>query len=416
MKTQSRKLPWRIHLFSYLCLLGLIGLLSLGRQTAVAQTTQNGTITGTVRNGSTDEPVAAGTIVTLNAYNNSFTNAETLTTAVAADGRFQFTLSDKPADWVYMVSTTYQELSFSSNIVKLAADQSLDLPLTVYESTSDPANIIISNLQISLNFVGQEAQVSELYTVSNEATAVFTGGSEGAGTVQINLPESAQSPSFERGMGPNSGYFPATEFIQQDGRWYDTLALRPGPNGLTLRVTYSLPLADAFDLSRQLPYQTKSVTVALPDGGLDFAADGWQQQASQSAGENGVFLNYTREGLMPNSELALTFSGTAAFVPATASTSSTAGDWIISLGIVLLIATIALRLLRPRKNTVRLPQLATAGPAPLRPETDKAERRQLLSALADLDIAYQSGQLAEAAYQQQRQDIKNRLRNIWEIV
>ena len=38
-----------------------------------------------------------------------------------------------------------------------------------------------------------------------------------------------------------------------------------------------------------------------------------------------------------------------------------------------------------------------------------------LFALADLDNAYKSGKLTEAAYHKQRQEIKNHLRTIWEI-
>lgn len=390
----------------------------MGGQTAVAQTNQSGTITGAVHNGTTDEPAPEGTEVTLHAYNSSYTSTETLTTTLDADGRFQFDLSDKPDDWVYLVSTTYQDLSFSSTIAPLRADQPLDLSLTVYEPTSDPANIVIDQLQISLEFVRQDVQVSELYTVSNEGTAVFTGstGSSEAGTVQVNLPDTAQAVTFERGMGPNSGFFPASEFIQRDGRWYDTVALRPGPNSLTMVATYLLPLADGLDLSRELPYQTNNITVALPDSGLTFAADGWQQQATQSVGERGVVLVYARDGLAPDSQLALTFSGAAAPAASGPINSATAGDWIISLGILLLVTFVAFRLLRPKRKLATAPRLVSAGTPPLTDESDKGERRQLLFALADLDDAYKSGKLTEADYRRQRQEIKTRLRSIWEIV
>ena len=410
------KFPKQLRRASFVFCLIVLSVLMMGGQTALAQTSQSGTITGTVHNGTTDEPAAEGTVVTLHAYNSSYTNAETLTTTLDADGRFQFNLNNKPDDWVYLVSTTYQELSFSSNIAPLHADQPLDLSLTVYEPTSDPANIVIDQLQISLEFVGQQVQVSELYVMSNEGTAVFTGaaGNPEVGTVQVNLPDAAQAITFERGMGPNSGFFPAAEFIQRDGRWYDTVALRPGPNSLTMRATYLLPQGGRLDLTRELPYQTNNITVALPDSGLTFAADGWQQQATQSAGERGVILVYGRDELAPDSQLALTFSGTAAPTQAVPIHSNTS-DWIISLGILLLVTFVAFRLLRPKTKLVLTPQLATAGAAPATQETDRTERWQLLFALADLDNAYKSGKLAEAEYRQQRQEIKNQLRTIWEI-
>lgn len=416
----NSKSPKWLRRISFIFWLIVFSVLVQVAQTAVAQSTQSGTITGTVHNGTTDEPAAEGTVVTLHAYNSSYTNAETLTTALDADGRFQFNLTDQPDDWVYLVSIAYQDLSFSSNIAPLATNQPLDLSLTVYEPTSDPAQVIIEQLHVSLSFVGQEVEVSELYSVANEGTAVFTGslGRSEAGTVQVNLPAAAQAVSFERGMGPNSGFFPTSEVIKQDGRWYDTTPLRPGPNSLTLRATYRLPLKDGLDLSRELPYQTNNVTVALPENGIAFAADGWQQQATQSVGERGVILSYARDGLAPNSQLALTFSGSgaAASAPSVSLNPTNSGDWIISLGILLLVTIVAFRLLRPKTKFVPTPQLAAAGPAPLPNEGDKVERWQLLFALADLDEAYKSGKLPDAEYERQRQEIKNQLRTIWEVV
>jgi hypothetical protein len=395
----------------------LFTFLFLGSQTAVAQTTQNGTITGTVRNGTTDEPAPEGTEVVLYAYNSSYTRTETLTTTLDADGRFQFSLTDQPDDWVYLASTTYQDLSFSSNIAPLTAGQPLDLSLTVYESTSDPADVVIDQLTISLEVLGQEVQVHELYTMSNEGTAVYTGSGRGdSGTVQFNLPAAAQAITFERGMGPNSGFFPTSEVIQQDGRWYDTVALRPGPNSLTLRLTYLLPLTNSLDLSRQLPYQTNNVIVALPDDGLSFTTDeGWQQQSTQSVGERGVILSYAQSDLVKDSELLLAFSGTAVPRQPVPLTSFNAGDGIVSLGILLLVMFVGFRLLRPKSRPAITPQLATTGTTPPPRENNKAERWQMLLALADLDNAYKSGKLTEAAYHKQRQEIKNRLRSIWEI-
>lgn len=398
--------PW--HIFLIPCTL-LICFFLWTVPTAVAQSSETGTITGTVRNGTTNTPAAEGTEVTLHAYNSSYTAAETLTTTLDANGRFQFSLTDKPADWVYMVSTDYQALSFSSNIAALSGSQPLDLSLTVYETTSDPASVTIDQLTISLNTIGQQVQVSELYTFANGGTAVFTGSSE-AGGIEIVLPAAAQTPTFERGMGPNSGYFPANEVVPQNGRWVDTTPLRPGPNSLTLRVTYQLPAAPDLDLSRALPYPARTVTVAVPDDGPQLAATGWQQQPTQSLGQRGTVLTYALSDLDKGSELALSFSGTAV----APQTPTNAGDWILSIAVLLLAAFAALRLLHPRANVIGAPQPARQTAVPVNTQ-QRAERWQMLFALADLDNAFKNGGLTETEYQQQRQAIKNHLRTIWEI-
>lgn len=389
-------------------------------QTVVAQTDSidAATISGTVSNGTSNSPAAEGSEVTLHAYNSSYTSTETITTTLTTNGRFQFNISNKPTDWVYMVSMTYQDLEYSSNIGSLSNHQTLNLPLTIYEPTSDASKIAIDRLHISLTPFGDNLQISELYTFNNNGTAVYTGqsGEIDKGTIFINLPNNAQAPTFERGLGLDNGYFPAPDFFQQDGRWYDTVALRPGPNTLTLLVTYRLPAAESVTLSRALPYPTNQVILALPDNGISFAADGWQQQATQSTGGSDVILSFTHDGLKLGESLPLIFDnalqlGGNGRSPGTTTPTST--NWIISLGILLLVAAVTYRLLHFRAKSATPPQPA---PVPTVGAVNKSERKQLLFSLADLDIAFQSGKLSEADYQRQRQEIKSRLHTIWEIV
>lgn len=408
----------------FLYALSLISLVFLSlffsSQTAVAQTDSidAATISGTVSNETTNRAAAEGSVVTLHAYNSSYTSTETVTTTLTTNGRFQFNISNKPTDWVYMVSMTYQDLEYSSNIGSLSNHQTLNLPLTIYEPTSDASKIAIDRLHISLTPLGDNLQISELYTFSNNGTAVYTGqsGEIDEGTIFINLPNNAQAPTFERGLGLDNGYFPAPDFFQQNGSWYDTVALRPGPNTLTLLVTYRLPAAESVTLSRTLPYPTNQVILALPDNGISFAAGGWQQQATQSTGGNNVILSYTHDGLKSGESLLLIFDNTLQLAgngrfPGTNTPTST--NWIISLGILLLVAAIVYRLLHTRAKHATPPQLAsrpTVGTA------SNSERKQLLFSLADLDTAFKSGELSEAEYQRKRQDIKSRLHTIWEIV
>lgn len=399
------KVGYRVVTFG----LGIVFIFSWLVATAVAQSSQSGSITGTVHNGTTGAPAPEGTEVTLHAYNSSYTAAETMTTALDANGRFQFTLTDKPADWVYLVSTDYQDLSFSSNIAALAGEEPLDLSLTIYETTSDPASVQINQLTLSLAMVGQQVQVSELYTFTNDGTAVFRGSGQ-AGGVEIILPPVAETPRFERGMGPNSGYFPANEVVPQDGRWYDTVPLRPGPNSLTLRVTYQLPVAQSLDLSRTLPYPTNAVIVSVPDDGLQLRAEGWQQLATQSLGQIGTLLTYALSDLDKGSELVLNFSATAVTAPPI----TNAGEWIFSVAILLVALYMGLRLLRRQTSPISTPQSKKQTAVPSN-EGQREERRQLLLALADLDNAFKSGQLTETEYHQRRKSIKDHLRSIWEV-
>lgn len=398
------KLGYRVVIFGF----GIVFIFSWLVATAVAQSTQTGIITGVVHNGTTGMPAPAGTEVTLHAYNSSYTATETMTSTLDENGRFQFILTDQPADWVYLVSTDYQDLSFSSNIAALKGDQQLDLSLTIYDPTSNPASVQLNQLILSLAIVGQQVQVSELYTFANDGTAVFRGNDQASG-VEIVLPAQAGTPKFERGMGPTSGYFPANEVVPQDGRWYDTIPLRPGPNSLTLRVTYQLPLGQSVDLSRELPYPTNAVTVIVPDDGPQFVAEGWQQLPTQSMGQNGVLLTYALSDLDKGSKLVLSFSGTAV----AAQPSTDAGDWIISIAILLLALYVGRRLLQPQNSPIHNAQVKKQSAVP-GVDGQRDKRRQMLLAIADLDNAFQHDELTETEYHRQRQEIKNQLSIIWE--
>lgn len=382
--------------------------------TAVAQSTQTGTITGTVHNGTSDAPAAEGTQVTLHAYNSSYTTAETFTTSLDADGRFEFTLNDKPADWVYMVSTDYQEFSFSSTIAPLAGEPTLDLSLTIYETTNDSENVVIDQLEITLTSIDKSVQVSELYSFANMGTAVYVGNNNQEG-VQISLPAAAQTPTFEQGMGPSSGFFPMNEVVEGNGRWHIGTSLRPGPNSLTLRVTYIVP-ATALNISRTLPYQTNAVLLAVPDD-FEFVNSEWQQQATQSIGERGVLRQYNKADFAAGSSLQLAIEPVTTRLGTNADSYIENGNWLLSLIILSFMATLAFRLLKPGSAPTLVPQLATsAGSVTLQNnEKSKEERWKLLFALADLDSAYKNGKLSEEDYQRQRQDIKSRLRDIWEV-
>lgn len=299
------------------------------------------TISGYVQNGTANGRIAAETAITLRAYDSSYTLAQTYTTTLAPDGTFTFTLdkSDLQDDWVYLASVSYQGVEYTSDIGQISPDNPpLSLPITVYDATSDPTAVHISQLHISLTFAGDQLQVNELYSFANGGTAVFVGenGRPAEGTLQINLPQDAANPTFERGLGSDR-FLPADEFKQKEGAWYDTLPLRPGASSQTILVRYSLPYGDGTALNHTLPYAADELFLALPDRGVTLQAEGWTQQETRSAGSSGVILTYARSNVPVGSQLDILLQGN--LQPANgrnvAPSSSQIGQWIIAAGVLL---------------------------------------------------------------------------------
>ncbi|MCA9931854.1 MAG: hypothetical protein KC419_25395, partial [Anaerolineales bacterium] len=404
--------------------LGLLLLVLMQSQPAAAQFQADepgATITGTIVNGTTGEPLAAGLSIHLYVYNSSYTQTETFDTILAADGSYVFDVSDQPAGRVYMVGVTYNDLEFTSDIGTIdAVGSTLSLPVTIYEQTTNAAAVVVDQLQISLVFVDGEVQVHELYSFDNRETAVYIGNTPDvtSGTVAIVLPDDAQAPTFQRGIGPGGGYIPANEMIQSGSAWYDTTPLRPGATSLTLLATYRLPYREALTFAHDLPYAVETVSLALPYNDVTFNSSGWQQLASQSTGSNGgVIRNYSRDGLDAGAVLTIGLSGAptlpAADVGRQSPVSVDTAALLLSVAVLLTAVTFIIRLIILKRSTAPQPEegaaFAESEPSP----TDLVARsRRLITALTILDEGYDKGWIDEPAYQYRRQHLKDELQMI----
>jgi hypothetical protein len=380
----------------------------------IAEVAANGVVAGTIQNGTTGEHLPGGATVNLYAFNSSYTQTETHTTTLAEDGSFQFGLVDQPANYVYMIGVTYNDIEFTSDIGSFAAAvNTLSLPVTVYESTSDASAVTIDQLNVTMAFMDGEVQVHELYTFDNSETAVFTGSPNTNGTIAMSLPATASKPTFQRGVGPSGGFVPATEIFQSGSLWYDTQPLRPGATSATLLVSYRLPYVDALTLTHELQYDVNNVQFSLPYNGVTFAADGWQQLASRSTGTDGeVIRNYSRDSFAAGDRLTLSLSGDTA-LPEPVSVTINQAAWMFSVAVLLTAVTILIRLVIIRRRAQS--EEIDVEIEEVEPATDLTKRsRQLVTAITVLDEGYDKGWIGEDAYAHRRHVLKAELHNIWE--
>ncbi len=397
-------------------------------QTVDAQSDALDSISGYVQNGTFDSRFEGEMVVTLHVFNSSYTETNVMTTTLATDGSYTFSLTDMPTDWVYMTSVTFQGLEFTSDIGRFDSESvTLGLPITVYESTNDSDGVTIDQLHVSLTFVDGQMQVSELYTFDNRQTAVYIGTTNNLenGTIQVALPEGATNPIFERGMGPASGFFPANEFFQSGKNWLDTLPLRPGSNSLTLRVSYQLPYQNELQLSHALPYDTENIVLTMPENGVSFDAAQWQQEATRSTVDNGLLRSYSRTNFDANGTINIPLSGqveTGADLQTAVSSTNPSTEWSIGIGLLLLLIAVGtrLRLTRGKGTDGSVGETAVSSHPTYQPvitqtssKTSPSHRKRLLIAIALLDDAFEEGRLTQTAYQQKRQQLKTELISIW---
>jgi mono/diheme cytochrome c family protein len=361
------------------------------------------TISGLVVNGSTTTEVGGGEAV-LRAFTTDLEQALIMTTTVAADGSYSFELENVLPDWVYLVSTEYNGLTFNSNANQLLREQpQLNMPIIIYDSTDDPNVVSIGQIHMILNFTEDTVQVSELYVFNNSANAVFVGesGDFADGTVEMVLPAGAENVTFRRAFGSLDNFAAAPEVIQTETGWADTIPLRPGDGSANLLVSFELPYKDGLRLAHPLVYTATNATAVLPDAGVELSGEGWVAQGEQPL-SSGTFLAYMNSSLAEADALSMELDGRPRQISDTQGNAVAVRDsnqeiiiGVVALGLSLMVAAVMVR------------KWQSGG------DTAVADTSYLLQAIANLDDAHEDGRINEGDYQQQRAQLKTQLLTIW---
>lgn len=371
------------------------------------------TVSGMVDNGSTGDSVT-GVEVLLRGFNQNFQPTVTMTGTVAADGSYSFDLEPVDPDWVYLASARYNDLGFSSDAGQVSrTEPDLNLPITVFDSTSDSDTVVLDRLHVLLSFGQDTLQVDEFYVFSNPSTAVFIGesGNSAEGTVRMGLPEGAENINFQRSFGSMESSIPATEVIQlEDGSFADTFPLNPGSGGLSLIVSYDLPFEDDMAVERPLFYETTDVSVIIPDRGVTLTGEGWVDQGVQEM-PGGSFSSYSQSNIPAATDLAFALNGRPEVITdTTGNVIPVQGNSTVELivgGMVLLIVVVTTLLIVVRRDTDDYDEEEV--------EIEQAEIDRLLLAIVDLDEAHDSGEVEAPSYQEQRRKLIGELAAVWPI-
>lgn len=356
-----------------------------------------GTVTGTVINGTagsivpSELPVnlvvsSGGTLVTQQQIN------------VSADGSYTFSNVPVIADADYVVATVYRDRLFTSEfVIGDPAVTAMNLPLTIYELTEDPAVISMSGIVAQVSAIGDTLEVREVIRFKNNSDRVFTSnndlGENRFASLVVALPPGATIVSFD---DPNRYVL-----SEQDFSFVDTAPVYPGEDHLAV-VVYILPydgnpalieqpLNYALDGQVRLLMYPETLTVKseqLPIIGPQILGDktyaGYGTTLQLGAGD---VIGYEVSG------------APAINVTGVSTTSATSGSGV--LPILLLIvggAAVLAGLLLFFRNR------GTSSPVDTQRLIDA-----LVQQIAEIDEAHSAGQLNHDLWQRQRAQLKARL-------
>lgn len=385
---------------------------NLGFNVSTATVEGNGVVSVTVANGTTTDPLKGAPVMLRVFDGEQPVDHRQATTDDKGLARFEGLPTDP--SWAFVAQTTYQDVPFESKMLQFEPSQtSLEVPLPIYEGGAKKEDVRINRAHwvVGVNSP-QSLDVGELYAFTNASDRVYMGEPDGPnGTpvvLSFEVPKGATNVSFEGGeLG--------SRFLEADGKYVDTLPLAPGQRQILLR--YNLPIADGkVTLSHPIPYPIDNLNLLAPDlAGMKVDAPDWVEGDPLQT-QGGAFRNYVRTALAAGAAPVATLSGINAAALADANPSPAGSQQVIDRNatpgisglpvVPIVVAIVAGLLLGLGTYFVIRRQRAQVA---VQPVQRSQIRQSLVQDIADLDDAYEAGELAEADYQAQRRMLKARL-------
>jgi mono/diheme cytochrome c family protein len=360
-----------------------------------------GTVTGNVISSS-GVKLPDDLEITLHGFDNMQV-AITQTTTLQPDGSFTFPDVQMPAGRVFLATVNYQNASYGSDIGTVQEGvTTLDLPIKVYETTTDASILKGDRLHLFFEFVdAKTVRVIELYIVSNPTDKTLVA-EPGQPTARFSLPKGATNLEFQDGaLGGR--------YIQTSDGFGDTASISPGSGSYEVLFAYEMPYDRKLELEQVLSMPMEAVVILVPEGVIKIKSDILQDSGSRDV-QGTPYHTYSGSRLAAGETLRLTLTGSpSSGSPGLAASSK--NNLLVGLsvfGVALIVAGVWLyrRTRSVGEQTDRDQALTMSDNT----SSDSAEN--LMDAIIALDDLYRSGQLPEEPYQQRRAELKARLKEI----
>jgi hypothetical protein len=266
-----------------------------------------GSVSGTVTNGTTGKIAVGVDVILIELQGGMQTVASTKTDA---RGQYHF---------------TYPQLGVSSMLIRVvykgvnyhqaAAPGKEDVPVEVYEPTSDPRSFSVDSRFLVFEPKDNSLIVGEEYDIENHTQPPMTFSSRG-GSFSFYLPPSGQLQQVSA-LGP--GGMPVQQGTTDRGKNIQSIdfPFRPGQNNI--RVSYTLPYAgNQATVHTVSPYAAQRVLIVVPPT-MQVLSAGFAP-----AGTEQGFNVYSRDTVTANEPVDISISGTAP--PPQAASGGTGGD------------------------------------------------------------------------------------------
>ncbi|MGB6545094.1 MAG: hypothetical protein WBE97_05665 [Candidatus Acidiferrales bacterium] len=253
-----------------------------------------GTVTGVVRNGTTNKPAAGVDVLLIQLQGGMQTVATTKTDAA---GKYHFD-NDAIGQGPMLIRAIYHGVFFHQPLTPGTATADV----TVYETTTSPQARQIAQRLVVFQPNGTSMIVGEEYSIQNQSQppAAFY---EEKGDFEFTIPQGAQLSQVSA-WGPSGMPVVQGTIDRGPNHYAIAFAFQPGDNGV--RISYEIPYAsNSASLSLSSPYEASRMMVAAPPT-VQVVSDGFQ-----AAGSEQGYSVYTHDDVAAGSAVQISVSGTA---------------------------------------------------------------------------------------------------------
>jgi hypothetical protein len=261
---------------------------------ATATTAKAGTLTGTVKNGTTGQLAVGADVILIQLQGGMQPVANTKTDA---QGHFHF---DNPqlGTGPMLVRVVYKGVNYHEPITpgKMSAE------IEVFEPTNDPKSFNVANHAIILQPNGADLMVGEEYMIANK-TQPPLAFYRADGSFDFTLPDGAD---FNQASAWGASGMPVVQGTIEKGKNKMAIAFpfRPGESGV--RLSYKVPYAGNHVTLRNVSqYSSERLIIAAPPT-VQISGAG-----ITAAGQDQGFNVYMRANVAANAPVEINVSGTA---------------------------------------------------------------------------------------------------------
>jgi len=384
-------------------------------------------VTGTVVNGTTGKPVP-DLATTLHLFSDT---AELGSMKATTDAKGAFSFADLATDAKgYQVTAVYKDVLYRTQMAALTPGTPIDVSLKVYETTTDPANIVQGSWIVWIDREGSGFAVQHTIQWNNSGDMAYTGSPSPSGGAPIatQVPLAVGATNFQF-----LGTYIDTPGQVQGSMYVNPQPILPGTTEGTVRYT----VGELTHITLPIDLPTASLELYVQTG-VDAKANGLTP-SGQLTESGKTYERYSASNLQAGDKIEVSISGDVGGKGSSKILIGVLGGLIVILAGGLALWFFAGRSRRPRAATGR--NAAGRRPAqgkrrqvparssgrrdrtPARPpahhpsapeDVDEVETSEdrfdlLIDEIAALDLAHEKGLLQDRTYEAIRADAKERL-------